>query len=96
MTWTTSGLWVSAGAAMLLVWIVGERRWRLISSGCLLGCVTRCCSLHFDTSLHTIHTRPTNLSPLAGSYFHYSVPGGYTAPQAKDIGPAKKGSGDPM
>jgi len=36
------------------------------------------------------------LSCAAGSYFHYSVPGGYTAAQAKDIGPAKKGSGDPM
>lgn len=35
-------------------------------------------------------------SCTAGSYFHYSVPGGYTAAQAKDIGPAKKGAGDPM
>ncbi|PRW60359.1 ubiquinone menaquinone biosynthesis methyltransferase [Chlorella sorokiniana] len=33
---------------------------------------------------------------IVGSYFHYSVPGGYSAPQAKDIGPTKKGSGDPM
>ncbi|KAI7839983.1 hypothetical protein COHA_006304 [Chlorella ohadii] len=33
---------------------------------------------------------------IVGSYFHYSVPGGYTAAQAKDIGPAKKGAGDPM
>ncbi|KAI3429355.1 hypothetical protein D9Q98_005450 [Chlorella vulgaris] len=34
---------------------------------------------------------------IVGSYFHYSVPGGFTAPQAKDItirGPF--GAGDPM
>ena len=35
---------------------------------------------------------------IVGSYFHYSVPGGWTSPQAKDISPAKGffGGGDPM
>ena len=35
---------------------------------------------------------------IVGSYFHYSVPGGWTPPQAKDISPAKGffGGGDPM
>lgn len=32
---------------------------------------------------------------IVGSYFHYSVPGGYTAPKAKDISP-KPGRSDPM
>lgn len=36
---------------------------------------------------------------IVGSYFHYSVPGGFTPPQAKDISPQKGllgGGGDPM
>ena len=35
---------------------------------------------------------------IVGSYFHYSVPGGWTAPKAQDISPAKGmfGGGDPM
>jgi len=35
---------------------------------------------------------------IIGSYFHYSVPGGWTAPQAKDISPAGGifSRGDPM
>ena len=39
---------------------------------------------------------------IVGSYFHYSVPGGFTKPQAKDISPARRGGilggsgGDPM
>ncbi|MEW5314613.1 MAG: hypothetical protein WDW38_006093 [Sanguina aurantia] len=32
---------------------------------------------------------------IVGSYFHYSVPGGYTAPKSKDISP-KPGRSDPM
>lgn len=34
----------------------------------------------------------------AGSYFHYSVPGGWTEPVARDISPAPGmfGRGDPM
>lgn len=35
---------------------------------------------------------------IIGSYFHYSVPEGWTAPQAKDISPSGGlfGRGDPM
>jgi len=35
---------------------------------------------------------------IIGSYFHYSVLGGWTAPQAKDISPARGifSPGDPM
>ena len=35
---------------------------------------------------------------IIGSYFHYSVPGGWSAPQAKDISPAGGifSRGDPM
>ena len=35
---------------------------------------------------------------IIGSYFHYSVPNGWTSPQAKDISPAGGifGRGDPM
>ena len=42
---------------------------------------------------------PPSFLFAAGSYFHYSVPDGFTAPQAKDITPPKKllgGGGDPM
>ena len=31
---------------------------------------------------------------IVGSYFHYSVPGGFSAPEAKDI--TLKRGGDPM
>lgn len=37
---------------------------------------------------------------IVGAYFHYSVPGGWTKPEAHDISPGPKGlfggSGDPM
>lgn len=35
---------------------------------------------------------------VVGSYFHYSAPGGYSAPQCKDISPKGGlfGKGDPM
>ena len=35
---------------------------------------------------------------LVGSYYHYSVPGGWTEPKALDISPRKGifGGGDPM
>jgi hypothetical protein len=35
---------------------------------------------------------------IVGSYFHYSVPGGFTMPVAKDITPlqSQQGRGDPM
>lgn len=35
---------------------------------------------------------------IVGAYFHYSVPGGYTEPEAIDISPKRGlfGGGDPM
>lgn len=33
---------------------------------------------------------------IVGSYFHYSVPGGFTPPEARDITPAVRGGSDPM
>ncbi len=36
---------------------------------------------------------------IVGSYFHYSVPGGFDAPTARDITPRRgpfAGAGDPM
>lgn len=43
--------------------------------------------------------RPSACPTPAGSYFHYSVPGGFAPPQAKDISPKRGllgGGGDPM
>ena len=66
-----------------------------------LACTRACCACPLSPPACAAcqHLPPPRRPSSPGSYFHYSVPGGFTAPQAKDISPRPSllgRKGDPM
>ena len=76
----------------------------LTSSGIVSCCDVQCHGRRcFPTKAISLWTATDDATHayIVGAYFHYSVPGGWTAPTAVDIGASKGGglfggSSDPM